>query len=288
MPAVARPADPHENRILVDVDGVITTGVLAGPYQPDKFAPLQTGVRAFLGGLKDRGLEVVIFSARSPVEIVKQFFRANDLDRYVDRYTRTKLPSKVILDDRAIQFQGNFQHALTQIDSFKPHWKERDTIHEFSSIMAYMPPEIGAAVQKIAANIPDADLSEKGREEEPHVTIKWGIHGDDPAGAKQALEGKGSAKVKLGDLSLFSSDEHDVLKIDVESPDLHSLNAAVNRSCPHTDTFPDYRPHVTVAYLKPGMGKKYVGSSELSGKEAALPAAVFSDRNDRRHIIKLG
>jgi hypothetical protein len=29
---------------------------------------------------------------------------------------------------------------------------------------------------------------------------------------------------------------------------------------------PEYVPHVTVAYLKPGMGKKYVGGRQLAGK----------------------
>ncbi len=28
---------------------------------------------------------------------------------------------------------------------------------------------------------------------------------------------------------------------------------------PHTTDYPDYHPHTTIAYVKPGEGKKYVG-----------------------------
>ena len=100
---------------------MITAG--PGPEQ-HLFAPVNTGARAFLGALKDRGYEIMIFSARSPVELVKKFFKEQDLFRYVDGFTRTKLPARLIVDDRAVVFRGNFDQALREIDEFKPHWAE--------------------------------------------------------------------------------------------------------------------------------------------------------------------
>jgi 2'-5' RNA ligase len=271
--------DPHKSRVLVDVDGTLTIG--KGNF-PHEFAPLQVGVRAFLGALKDRGLEVVIFSARSPVDAVKQFLKREGLMRYVDGVTRTKKPARVIIDDRALTFRGDFGDTLAELDRFKPHWEKEN---KFSCVMAYLPSELADKIKAVAATISEEDLHEDGREEEPHVTVKWGIHGDDPSGVRRALEGRKPISIKLGPLSLFESDKQDVLKADVESPELHEWNAAVNREAPHTDTFPDYHPHVTVAYLKPGIGKKYIGDHGISGTTATISSVVFSDTKNNRTEI---
>jgi hypothetical protein len=50
---------------------------------------------------------------------------------------------------------------------------------------------------------------------------------------------------------------YDVLKFDVNGPNLHDANGEL-RKFPHTNNFPDYHPHLTIAYLKPGMGPRYV------------------------------
>lgn len=114
-------AEPERKTILLDVDGTCTIG--PGPTL-DSFAPIQTGLRAFLGALKDRGYEIIIFSARSPVRLVEEFFKREGLTRYVDGFTRTKAPARLMLDDRAIQFRGDFSRALNEIDNFKPHWEK--------------------------------------------------------------------------------------------------------------------------------------------------------------------
>jgi len=273
--------DKHSNRVLIDVDGTMTVGPGNSPHE---FAPLQAGVRAFLGALKDRGMEVVIFSARSPVEAVRQFLKREDLLRYVDGVTRTKKPSRIIVDDRAVTFRGNYAATLAEIDRFKPHWQKE---HDFSSVMAILTPDLADKIREIGEKIPDEDLHEKGRDKEPHITLKWGIHGDDAAGARRAISGHGPVSIKLGAPSLFESDKHDVLKVDVDSPALHELNAEINRECPHTDTFPEYHPHVTVAYLKTGLGKKHLPIEGIEGLSGVLNEAVFSDRRDIRHKIPL-
>lgn len=271
----------QKKRILLDVDGTITIG--PGP-SPELFAPVQNGARAFLGGLRDRGYEIIIFSARSDVGLVKKFFREQDMDRFVDGYTRTKKPAKVIIDDRSIQFRGSFEQTLRELDQFVPYW---DRVSKASCLMAILPADLAADVRAIGAAIPDSDLNKDGREEESHVTIKWGIHGDDSSGARRAIQGRGKVSVKIGALSLFELPDKDVLKIDVESQGLMDLNAAVNRECPHIDTFPDYHPHITVAYLKPGMGSAYVRKSDLEGKDFLISRAVFSDRTGAREEIVL-
>lgn len=57
-------------------------------------------------------------------------------------------------------------------------------------------------------------------------------------------------------ISLFENEE-DVLKFDIElTPELNMLRTCV-KMYPNEETFPNYQPHSTIAFLKPGTGKKY-------------------------------
>lgn len=57
--------------------------------------------------------------------------------------------------------------------------------------------------------------------------------------------------------------------VEVDSPDLHKLHDLIKKSLPNTQDFDEYRPHVTLAYLKPGMGKKYATDEPLGGEFTA-------------------
>lgn len=138
-------------------------------------------------------------------------------------------------------------------------------------------------VRKLAASIPDADLAADGRETEPHVTVKFGLHADDASNLTRVVRGFGPIRFKLGKTSLFQNPQHDVLKVDVDSSDLHRLNKLISDKLPHTDTHPDYKPHVTIAYVKPGMGRKYAGVASLEGCELSANRIVFSDKF-RKHV----
>jgi 2'-5' RNA ligase len=96
-----------------------------------------------------------------------------------------------------------------------------------------------------------------GLETEPHVTLLYGLHSDkikddDVLDASS----KGIMSIGLGNPSLFENDKYDVLKFDAEAPFLHKINKELTK-LPHTNDYPDYHPHCTIAYLKPGTGKKY-------------------------------
>lgn len=144
-----------------------------------------------------------------------------------------------------------------------------------------------SALRDLALAIPDKDLAEDGREEAPHITAKYGLHTDSPEGAIAAAAGFGSIPVTLGDISIFEGPEADVVKIDVLGDRLHELNALLADSLPHTDTHPTYQPHLTLAYVKPGLGKKYVGPSGLEGRQLILRHLVFSNREKERTLIDL-
>jgi 2'-5' RNA ligase len=159
--------------------------------------------------------------------------------------------------------------------------------HKFSSTQSNLPKDLADEVRAFGKRIPDADLAEDGRETEPHITVKYGLHGFDPKFVQEALAGEKAARVKLGKVSLFENDKFDVVKVDVESSDLHRLNQKVSESQPQTETHPGYKPHVTIAYVKKGRGQKYVGDTSFEGREVTLDNVTFSGRDGERTEIPL-
>jgi 2'-5' RNA ligase len=160
--------------------------------------------------------------------------------------------------------------------------------HKFSSTQMNLPKEIADKVIAFGKQIPDADLAEDGREQEPHITVKYGLHGADPKPTQNALTGEKPATVRFGKVSLFTSNpDFDVVKVEVESAGLRRLNKKVSESQPVTDTHPGYKPHVTVAYVKKGKGKRYVGNKFLEGRTVTLNSVVFSGRDGERVEIPL-
>lgn len=162
-------------------------------------------------------------------------------------------------------------------------------VHKFSSTQIALPKALMSVVKKMAAKIPDSDLAEDGREDDPHVTVLYGIHSGDPKGAASLLAKEPPIRAKLGKVSIFpDSGSGDVVKIEVDSDDLHRLNEKLAGGLEHTSTHPDYTPHVTVAYVKPGMGAKYAGTGTLKGLPFTAKSVEFSSRDGNKTDMPLG
>lgn len=117
-------------------------------------------------------------------------------------------------------------------------------------------------------NIPDKHLwydedGGGGREDEPHVTVRYGVLGSAPSKALKELCLKTAPfTVKLGETALFEQDDHDVLYVKVESRELNELNAAIETKCDCApNTHKGYKPHATIAYVKKGAADKLVGQT---------------------------
>ncbi len=172
---------------------------------------------------------------------------------------------------------------------YYPKDPEPEPLHEYSSVQVNLTGKPAAIMRKLAAKIPDKDLAPDGREDEPHVTCKFGLHFQSPTmKLRDALKDFGPVQVTLGKTSLFENPEFDVLKVDVDSPSLHRLNALISRVVPTHDTHPTYQPHATIAYLKPGRGKKYAGDTALVGQKMTFDAVRFSGRKGKIEMLPLG
>jgi len=99
-----------------------------------------------------------------------------------------------------------------------------------------------------------------GLQPRPHLTLLYGIH--DTVSDEEILncfEGftEDDFKVQIDGVSIFENPEFDVIKLGVSlTPKLKEINERLSE-LPNSNQFP-YKPHITLAYVKKGLGKKYV------------------------------
>jgi 2'-5' RNA ligase len=140
---------------------------------------------------------------------------------------------------------------------------------------------VGAVQQQIDS----ADVVEL--EDDPHVTVLYGLRSGDPEPVRRLIEGAGPVFLRLGGMSLFETPEYDVLKVDIESNDLRKLNREIGM-LDHSQTYREYKPHLTIAYLKSGTGKKYLnGPISFKGRELWFSRLTFSDQEREKTEIVL-
>ena len=126
--------------------------------------------------------------------------------------------------------------------------------------MAYVDPTYGLQILKVGRRaIPssilytDPEDPTYGYDNEPHVTLKYGFEPDlDRNTIAEILKGTKPFNVVLTSLNQFQNEKYDVVKFEVQKcPILTELR----RRCdgyPNTDSYPDYKPHMTLAYVKKG------------------------------------
>lgn len=127
-----------------------------------------------------------------------------------------------------------------------------------------------------------------GVETEPHITILYGIHKDVDDEQVIALFSdikKSGFDITVDGVDCFYNKEYDVLKMNVKSEKLNELNELATR-LPHTSTYPDYKPHLTIAYLTKGNGNKFVNSN-FNLKIDTIDKIVYSKTNGEKIDIPL-
>jgi 2'-5' RNA ligase len=144
-------------------------------------------------------------------------------------------------------------------------------------------------------DIPEEDLHEYGREEEPHMTVLYGLHTKDADEVKKSLlkAGKEYVDFRIAGLGIFENDDFDVLiRHGDECAQVEELREQLIDDLETTIKFKDYKPHATVAYLKKGKGKEYVEKYKdtkwnLGLGEISCSTIDFSDRGEKHTKISL-
>lgn len=106
--------------ISIDLDGVLNT--YNGEFNRNEIPPMRKGTPEFLKNLS-KNYNIEIFTTREK-NLVKSWLVENNLIEFIFNITNIKnCYASVFLDDRAINFDGDFQKAYLNIQSFTPYWK---------------------------------------------------------------------------------------------------------------------------------------------------------------------
>ena len=128
-----------------------------------------------------------------------------------------------------------------------------------------------------------------GLEDEPHCTLLYGLHEEvSVSEIKEVVKDFKFEECILSELSLFENEKYDVLKFDVIGDNLHECNKAL-KNLPYTTDFPNYKPHLTVGYLKKGKGKSYLEKLRKKYRDISLSPKniVYSTPNDGKFNISM-
>ncbi|MFI4873969.1 MAG: ADP-ribosyltransferase, partial [Blastopirellula sp. JB062] len=184
-------------------------------------------------------------------------------------------------------------NSSTGAVSYKQPAQFSEGARSYSCLMGLFESNVTEHVRQLGRNISTADLALDGIEKNPHVTLLWGIHSDESEQIRFVLKRYGPCGLRLGGLGCFEGDDQDVLYVSVESNAIHEIRAVLESSIPNTQTHDCYIPHVTLAYLRPGMGKKYVENPQLLGHAdeqdslAWVSTLEFSNSREEREYIRL-
>ena len=105
--------------ILIDLDGVLNT--YTGGFDPNYIPPLKDDAEMFLAQLVEV-FDLKLFTTRS-VEMVENYCVDNNIRQYFSEITNIKKPAWLIIDDRCLNFDGNYQNMIMKILDFKPWYK---------------------------------------------------------------------------------------------------------------------------------------------------------------------
>jgi len=121
-----------------------------------------------------------------------------------------------------------------------------------------------------------------GREDEQHITILYGFLEDTNVETiKEYIKNTQSVDFLIKGVSIFENEKFDVVKLSIESENLNELNKYFSENYKNENKFPDYIPHMTIAYVKKGEGKKYVKNFKKAIKSSSNKFFYSSPNNEK-------
>lgn len=166
-----------------------------------------------------------------------------------------------------------------------------DKPYKYSSTQVQMSPDVSDEFLLRAKElIPNKDLFGDGLEDDPHITLLYGIHEEHPTlQLVDIIETHPKFTVTLGDISLFDEDdEFDVIKTEIHCNDMLVLHSTLLNNCHYTLTHPEYIPHATIAFAKKGTSDYLIGNQTFRGLSFVVDYVTFSGSDGIKRKIMLG
>ena len=128
--------------VLIDLDGVLHK-YSKGQFDGTIYDSVVPGAREFIDSIKHR-FRIVIWTARVSKdndrlfpaivteEDVKNFLNENNI--YFDEINSDKLTAIAYVDDRAVEFKGNWEYVRERIEEYSNHVKKQLNIKSWKEI----------------------------------------------------------------------------------------------------------------------------------------------------------
>lgn len=110
----------YKKTILIDLDGVLNN--YEGKFDEGYIPEIKKGAYLFIKNLS-KDYKINIFTSRNLL-LASKWVIQNRLDKYIDNITNIKEPAYLIIDDRCINFNGDFKKLKNDIENFRPWYKK--------------------------------------------------------------------------------------------------------------------------------------------------------------------
>lgn len=169
--------------------------------------------------------------------------------------------------------------------------------HDFASTQINIEPssEIGKRHAAAVQAIPAEHIGPNGREETPHVTVRYGLKDDSPEAVAKIKEAASkiqpfeAAIGKTGSFPATKEGDHPIIAHVEKSPELEQLRKTVEGAGDFKpDDHGEYKPHVTLGYVKPEHLAEHEGGNHLEGGKVPVDHVVVSKKDGTQEVIKLG
>lgn len=189
---------------------------------------------------------------------------------------------------------GPQQHTVKKsMGNWHGRWFKSEP-HKYSTVYASLEeqaPMLADLFRAFAARIPKSELADTAADREKHVTVLHGLTTDEPADVAAVLVDVAPFGIRLHRTNVFQHPDKDVLYVDLdrlECKALVGLNALLKEKLPFVAKYPDFKPHLCIAYLKPGMGAKYQNDPFVDGLEITFDALTFAAAKGQKTRLPLG
>ena len=106
--------------ILIDLDGVLNN--YTGGYREEYIPEIREGAKEFIKQLYDEEFNLKLFTTR-PSDLAQKWLEKNQMSDYFSEVTNIKKTAWLIIDDRCINFNGNYYETTAKIKNFKPWYR---------------------------------------------------------------------------------------------------------------------------------------------------------------------
>lgn len=124
-------------------------------------------------------------------------------------------------------------------------------------------------IRKLRKSIKPSDKVRKAGGRWPHVTLLTGIDESKSRNIEEMMKGRKAPNIEIEDVGFFETNpDFDVVILKVKkTPGLLSLRKSLMSVTKAKPIFPDYKPHVTLGFVKKGLGRQYAESLKSNIKK---------------------